>query len=93
MARYRKKPVEVEAVQFTGTGQSCDDVTAFLGGYSAGDTHQWKTCTNDGGYILTREGPMEFVPGDWIIREPFPTEDRRFYLCKPDIFEATYEPA
>lgn len=32
-------------------------------------------------------------PGDWIIREPFPTDDRRFYPCKPEQFAATYEPA
>jgi hypothetical protein len=29
--------------------------------------------------------------GDWIIKEPFPTRDRQFYPCKPDIFDATYE--
>jgi hypothetical protein len=34
---------------------------------------------------------MRAEPGDYVIREPFPTDDRRFYPCKPDIFEATYE--
>ena len=28
--------------------------------------------------------------GDWIIPEP---DGEHYYPCKPDIFEATYEPA
>lgn len=27
--------------------------------------------------------------GDYIIKEPFPTLDRKFYPCKPNIFEKT----
>jgi hypothetical protein len=34
---------------------------------------------------------MKAFPGDWIIKEPFPTTDRKFYPCKRDIFEKTYE--
>jgi hypothetical protein len=34
---------------------------------------------------------MKAMPYDWIIKEPFPTDDRCFYPCKPDIFEKTYE--
>jgi len=38
--------------------------------------------------ISTLEGDMHAMPGDWIITgikgEKYP--------CKPDIFEATYEP-
>jgi hypothetical protein len=41
--------------------------------------------------IETKEGTMKAFPNDWIIREPFPTGDRDFYPCKPDIFEMTYE--
>jgi len=59
--RYRKKPVVIEAVQFTGSGDSCTEVTAFLGGSSA-PGHTWKSRTNDGGYITTLEGDMEFRP-------------------------------
>lgn len=84
--RFRKKPVVVEAMQFTGTGESCTGVTRFLGGpLSTG--HRWKATTNEGGYIATLEGEMEFVPGDWIIRGV----KGEFYPCKPDIFDATYE--
>ena len=34
------------------------------------------------------EGDMRANPGDWIIRGV----KGEFYPCKPDIFEATYEP-
>ncbi len=39
--------------------------------------------------IETLEGTMKASPGDWIITG---VQGER-YPCKPDIFEATYEPA
>ena len=39
--------------------------------------------------IKTPEGTMRADPGDWIIRGV----KGEIYPCKPDIFEATYEPA
>jgi hypothetical protein len=38
--------------------------------------------------IGTLERSYEVSPGDWIIRG----ENGEFFPCKPDIFEATYEP-
>ena len=87
MAQYRKKPVVIEAVQFTGTGDSCAEILTFLGGSNSGN-QRWNSTTNTGGVILTLEGEMTFGPGDWIIRGV----RGEFYPCKPDIFEATYEP-
>ncbi|MGW2721420.1 hypothetical protein [Streptomyces sp. NPDC001492] len=88
MARYRKKPVEIEAVQFTGTGESCTEITEFLGGSHSGN-QRWNSTTNTGGAILTLEGEMAFGPGDWIVRGV----QGEFYPVKPAIFAATYEPA
>lgn len=88
ITKYRKKPVVIDAVQFTGSGESCTEVTVFLGGSHA-PGHRWKSTTNDGGWIVTLEGEMEFQPGDWIIRGVM----GEFYPCKPEIFAATYEPA
>lgn len=85
-ARYRKRPVEIQAVQFTGTGDSCTAVTEFFGGSNSAN-HRWRSCTNDGGWITTLEGDMEFRPGDWIIKG---VADE-FYPCKPDVFAITYE--
>lgn len=39
--------------------------------------------------IRTLEGNMTVSLGDYIIKEPFDTE-RKFYPCKPHIFERTY---
>ncbi len=85
-AQYRKKPIVIEAIQFTGTGESCTAVTAFLGGSNSGN-QRWNSTTNTGGVILTLEGEMAFVPGDWIIRGI----KGEFYPCRDDIFRATYE--
>lgn len=87
MSQWRKRPVVIDAVQFTGTGDSCAEVLAFLGGSSSGN-QRWNSTTNTGGVILTLEGEMAFGPGDWIIRGVM----GEFYPCKPDIFAATYEP-
>jgi hypothetical protein len=53
-------------------------------------------CRNDCGYqmhyhgwIDTLEGGHVVCPGDWIIKGV----KGEVYPCKPDIFEATYEPA
>jgi hypothetical protein len=86
VARYRKKPVEIEAVQFTGSGDSCTEVTAFLGGSNSGN-QRWNSCTNTGGVILTLEGEMAFTPGDWILKGVA----GEFYPCRDDIFRQTYE--
>ncbi len=53
MARYLKKPVVVEAVQWFNHG----DHPAVLAG----------TARDAMGYIDTLEGPLRVEPGDWII--------------------------
>ena len=79
MARYRKKPVEVDAVQWTGT--NVREVQAF----ASGDKIQY----GDGLLVIsTLEGDARASPGDWIIRGI----RGEYYPCKPDIFTATYEP-
>ena len=46
---------------------------------------------NKGLIIKTRDGDMSCEVGDYVIKEPFPTDDRKFYPCKPAIFKETYE--
>lgn len=41
------------------------------------------------GLVETRGGRKTCLPGDWVITD----EKGEKYPCKPDIFEATYEPA
>lgn len=96
MAKYRKRPIEIEAIQWSGNvnrAAICEFVgedlktelfseTAYVAGQGAPLFSL---------IIKTKEGEMRADPNDWIIKEPFATEDRQFYPCKPDIFEKTYE--
>ena len=81
MSRWRKKPVVIEAVQFTGHND--DEIAAFVG--LAGRD----PVDRDPSWIIhTLEGDHMARVGDWIIRGVA----GEFYPCKPDIFAATYEP-
>jgi len=79
MARYRKRPVVIEAVQIT-PDPSFAELDAFLpkNAWFIGREHIT---------IRTLEGDMRAEIGDWIIRGV----KGEFYPCKPDIFAATYE--
>lgn len=83
-ARFVKRPVVVEAMQLTDANGD-EVVDGFMRGTDAGyDIVAEKV------WIRTREGVMTADIGDYVIREPFPTDDRRYYPCKADLFEATY---
>lgn len=86
MAKFRKKPVVIEAVQWTGEYYDCDDMPAWLI-----DAHDSGVALDDGEAktIKTLEGNHRADPGDWIIRGI----KGELYPCKPDIFAATYDPA
>lgn len=82
--RYRKRPVEVDAIQWTG--QNLGDVQAFgSGAVGIG--------TLDGGalplWVIKSAATCRVERGDWIIRE---TDGSGFYPCAGDVFAATYEP-
>jgi len=89
MKRYRKIPVEVEAMQWDGMMETWDKFVELLG-----NAIDWKHTEVDPDtfYIDTLEGTMAVEVGDYVIKEPFPTDDRKFYPCKKEIFEKTYEP-
>ena len=79
--KYRKRPVVVEAIEWTG-GNWADflDFVLARGGYAHTEDNQL--------VIETLEGNMRADVGDFIIRGVI----GEFYPCKPDIFFATYEP-
>ena len=95
--RYRKKPVEVEAIQASGTERSNREIINWT---KDSDTpavmvHRCRQLS-DGSTLLdtepsltisTLEGAHWVSPGDWVIRGVA----GEHYPCKPDIFEATYE--
>ena len=78
LKRYRKKPVEVEAVQLTK--KNTDEVRNWCGAKFAGGKEI-------GLNIATLEGTMRADIGDYIIQGVA----GEFYPCKPDVFAATYE--
>ena len=82
--RYRKKPIVIEAMQFTD--EMKDRVHTWIRCNTAGDFD------DDGNPILkiqTLEGVMVANLGDWVIKGV----KGEFYPCKADIFELTYEQA
>jgi hypothetical protein len=88
MSRFRKKPVEVEAVRVPLSAKDVAGWDALIKFLETGAT--WSG-GNYSGFVLieTLEGTMQGSAGDWIIRGV----KGEFYPCKPDIFDATYEPA
>lgn len=85
MNKFTKKPVTIEAVQWTGNNKM--EIEAFTNG-----NHFWfQGCDENPPKlgIRTLEGKLLADIGDWIIRGV----KGEFYPCKPDIFEATYDVA
>lgn len=90
--KYRKKPVIIEAIQVDGTSSNVAEVEWFLRNVR----HRRGVVDGNPGFergwgfeIYTLEGVMLARPGDYIVRGV----QGEFYPVKPDIFEATYEPA
>jgi hypothetical protein len=86
MPKFRKIPVVIEAVEWTGENR--DEINEFIGLKENPDDaiHAYQ---NDGLLIKTLEGTHLAHPGDMIIKGV----KGEFYPCKPDIFAMTYEPA
>lgn len=99
--KFRKKPIVIEAEQFNPRAELvCDiDLPAGVRGTCYMEVSRLlgtSGCSNDGqawnwpalGVVETIEGHHVACPGDWIVTG---IRGER-YPCKPDIFEATYEP-
>lgn len=81
MPRFKKKPLIVEAVQWTGL--NVNDVLEFV--TSAG----WHGRSGDILWFVTAHGDRTaFRPGDWIVPD---SEPNTFYPIKPDVMIATYD--
>lgn len=77
MSFWRKKPVVIEAIQWTG--DNLNYIRAFTMRHGSGQ--DWPP------EIFTLEGPLNAIVGDWIIKG----SRGEFYPCKSDIFFQTYE--
>lgn len=89
--KYRKKPVEIEAITF-------DELVShgLKNGANVVDKMPWSwsynghpiTHENDECYLIpTLEGVMKMTPNDMLITGV----QGEIYPCKKDIFEQTYE--
>ena len=83
ISKYRKRPVEVEVIQFDGWNWR--EVYQFMSNAPLMFTQDFRKYE----YILidTLEGVMKAKVGDYIIKGVH----GEFYPCKPDIFHETYE--
>jgi hypothetical protein len=99
MPKFRKRPVEIEAVQYTPEiakrgwpNEICEDHPWLDEAYNNGVLDNIGVAKAGGGAeathiaIKTLEGVMRCDIGDWIIRGV----KGELYPCKPDIFTATY---
>lgn len=85
-AKYRKKPVVIEAVQWL-PDKSPHSFPEWWQHHML--MHPDRFNEESGAFtIRTLEGDMIANVGDWIIKGV----KGEFYPCKPDIFKATYEP-
>jgi hypothetical protein len=91
--RFRKRPVEVEAVRFEVTKEGIEILKAFCGEAlgrvlrpSSSSPAEAEICTlEDGKHMRVRHVAFE---GDWVIKGI----GGEIYPCKPDVFESSYEP-
>ena len=85
MARFRKKPIEVEAVQWF-PGVEIPGLEHVPGGH-ASDGSIWP----DYAWVKTINGhPAKVRPGDWVITE---SDGVHHYPCTAEEFARIYEPA
>lgn len=90
MAKYRKRPLMIETIQWLRMGDH-PEVTEYFPEWF---TFQDSLCPNCGlmrkqhGQIDTLEGLFAVCPGDWIITGV----EGEHYPCKDSVFRKTYEP-
>lgn len=89
MAKYRKRPIEVDAHQWDGDYRSMVEFLQYE------DEHQRLVlvdCTDIGGvlsfFCLKSNRFVELQPEGWVIAEP---DGFGFYPCTAEQFTATYE--
>ena len=83
--KFRKKPVEIEAIQFTRL--NWEEIQQFTNNTAHTLTIERRINGKCTCVIPTLEGEHIANENDYIIRGV----KGEFYPCKPDVFELTYE--
>lgn len=93
--KYRTKPFEVEAIQWTGS--NIEEIKEFVGDSLEYTVKKYKHEHGKESYELineivvkinTLEGVMTASVGDYIVKGML----GEFYPCNPKVFETKYEP-
>jgi hypothetical protein len=83
-ARYRKRPVVIDAFEYTG-----DNAREVLA-WAEGSVRRGEDADGETRLVIdTKEGVLSARVGDFIVRGV----EGEYYPCAPRIFAATYEPA
>lgn len=77
MARYRRKPVEIEAIKWTGNNK--DDIFEFGGD----GIHIYNNCL----FVDTFSGQVICNNGHYIVKY----DNGKLSTCTPDVLSADYE--
>ena len=92
--KYKKKPIVVDAIQYTGGEQNTVALTDWINGVDSSTIYHlvalqiMREVKAAGGIpIKGLDGTMIAQQGDFIIKDV----NGEFYSCKPDIFAATYD--
>jgi hypothetical protein len=88
LQRFRKEPVEVEAVRFGGSSSQAAAIQQWIetGRYVHPVLQTRDFCSFT---ISTLEGDLTVQPGDWVVRGVM----GEFHPVRADIFAATYTPS
>lgn len=89
MAKYKTKPCEIEAIQWTGNTTEIKEFCGSACTYEVEDS-AWKAgkgIPHEKLIIHTLEGDMDASRNDYIIKGL----RGEFYPCKPDVFKKKYE--
>ena len=82
--KFRKKPVVIDAIQWSGTWEDIPSMKEFCPDlFERNDLDFKRTYL----FVKMLEGEHIVSPWDYIIKGI----KGEFYPCKPDIFEMTYE--
>jgi hypothetical protein len=86
MSEFKKRPVKITAVQWTGSSASLEEIQKLS---SKSDRIIRYHELSNSLFIETLEGSMQAGVSDWIIKG---IHDE-IYPCKDDIFKETYTPS
>jgi len=89
--KYRKKPIEIEAMQFDGSEESADQIIAWVH-HNGGSLAKVKTsmgtfCDKISGLAGADDNLYVVTATGWVLRGI----EGEFYPCQDSIFSATYD--